>query len=484
MSWRKIRAEFDAVGREIIRIHRLATSGRLSEVTRDALYSLPRTDGRGSLLIGRKGAEALSRVAQTALRSDPFLRKRVGAAVVRREIERRYARHICSGHEIDDAVAQKIVTNTLECVRRKKIKTLTHILPCVLSHDTSEDSFLLGPVRFVTIAKLLREYDDKLKQHSTASKRRYKRQERERLRAKRPRLIGEEPPWPLIELERSSQLLEQEARAYLQTYKWAAVVRVPDFDLETSRQVARLCVETALNFLRLFIGAAHADDFRLGGGFRLEQKRVQLHEDEGGEISISWSRDAGDAVIDKDWVSKIFSGERGAWLRAGGTLIPWLQAVDEVPLIYRRLLDALWWYGEAVSEPLAHAKVIRYCAALEAFLGTRPDDVAHQIALRTAYLCSDDALVEGLGLYREVKRLYSVRSALVHGGLSPSHSRVVPAVYLGERICRDVLIEGLAWTMWLAHQDWKMDLRQLDQHFEHSLPVFSYGLYGNPTAGP
>lgn len=475
----RIHEQLQTCVRELVRFQALDTPQSFRQISRiDALHTINRPDGRGIFILGKVGATALHEASKLALGSDAKLRWRATVDSVRNEIKNRLLTEVFSGQTFDQTITERIISESLAAVAKTKLMTLTHVLPCILSHSTSRFEFSIGPVRFITTERFLEEYDADLVRYTQRTKRRWIWNDKMRIRRGIPEPF---PPrnskkWPRLEIERVAGAVESDARRYYSSYKWVAIVRVEDFDPNTSDQIAKISVETALNLLRLFLGAAHADDFRLGGNFRLEEKTSKIVKPKDGQLQIHFSRRSEHAIIDEDWIDIIFRDGDGYWITAAGGLIRWYQHSERLPIIYRRLLDALYWYGEGVAEPYSHAKIIRYSNALETFLGTRDQRLSEQISVRAAYFCADDVFSEAITWYKKVKAIYNLRSRLVHGDISPFDRSIGESVGDMEQIVRRVLLVGLQWTMWLAHQDPAMSVKRLHKHFERDLATFSYGL--------
>ena len=469
--------DFQHLLHEVNRFILIMNEGRFSEISRhDSLFLINNSNGAGHTIIGRTGSQILNRIAKRALNTDEDIRYRACVQTVRKTIEWYFSDQILkSRKELTPALAKKIIAKSVKHVRDKKIKSVTHYIPCILALESDRTEFSIGPVRFQTTEAFFEKNKSKISEHTKSTETKFIKDEKSIALGKRSRLLPtKKNEWPLLEIKKSAIYFEESLREYFKSYRWVASTKTNRFDTATSKRVARASIETALNILRLFIGAYHADHFRLGGGFRDESRSVTLTEDQEGKLLISISSKSEDATLGKDWLNFVFSPESGQWVQIAGSLIHIMQSGTNVPLLYQRLIDALWWYGEAVCEPLPNVKVIRYANALEVFLGTSAQDISHQLALRASYLCSDDVLAEGTEWYDKVKRFYDARSRLVHGRLSPMDLEIDEYVALGEQLTSKVLMEGLSWTMYLAHQNHRMGEREIARHFEQHLPWFSF----------
>ena len=78
-----------------------------------------------------------------------------------------------------------------------------------------------------------------------------------------------------------------------------------------------------------------------------------------------------------------------------------------------QLRRCLFWLAEAAAEPHAASAVVKICTALEAFLTKGREPVRNVLAERSAFLLSTGP-DRRVAVSRAVKRLYSVRSDVVH----------------------------------------------------------------------
>lgn len=469
--------DFSHIIGEMNHFTQLINDNKFSEISReDHLRFIDNPNEIGHKTIGRRGSLLFQEVSKRALNADETIRYRASLQTIRKAIEWHFADQILkSKKRLTSDLADKIVGKAVKYVRENKIKTVTHYIPCILAQETDRPEFSIGQVRFQTTDAFFEEYGSKITEHTKSTEAKFTQDEKLLILGARSRLLlAKDHGWPVVEIKKSARYFEDNLREYFSSYRWIASTKTEGFDNTIGERVARASVETALNIMRLFIGGYHADHFRLGGGFRDESKGVTLTEDQQGKLLISTTRRNEDATLGDDWLDFLFSPESEGWIHTAGSLISFIQSGISVPLLYQRLIDALWWYGEAVSEPLPHAKVIRYANALEVFLGTSSKDISHQLALRASYLCSKDVISEGSEWYDKTKKFYDARSRLVHGRMSPMDPEIDEYVSLGESISSKVLMDGLSWTLYLSHQNHRMGEKEIARYFEQRLPWFSF----------
>jgi hypothetical protein len=98
--------------------------------------------------------------------------------------------------------------------------------------------------------------------------------------------------------------------------------------------------------------------------------------------------------------------------------------------ISQRVLDAIYWFGEAVRETADAARIIKYATALERMLMTSEhDDIGKYVSERCAAFCWVGDPKKALEEYKaETESLDDLRSRLVHGDLSPLAPQVAEKV--------------------------------------------------------
>ncbi|CAL9618737.1 hypothetical protein SUDANB95_05764 [Actinosynnema sp. ALI-1.44] len=92
--------------------------------------------------------------------------------------------------------------------------------------------------------------------------------------------------------------------------------------------------------------------------------------------------------------------------------------------------------------------LLDYVIALEAVLlpydpDTRHGDISYRFRIHGAYYLAND-LGERREIFKQLQDLYTVRSALVHGGKYPDPNEITTAKEAAERLARAVLVKALA----------------------------------------
>ncbi|MGK7956757.1 MAG: hypothetical protein AB4063_16130 [Crocosphaera sp.] len=81
----------------------------------------------------------------------------------------------------------------------------------------------------------------------------------------------------------------------------------------------------------------------------------------------------------------------------------------------KRIWTALYWLGETMTEQEISSLIIKYATCLETLFNTREGGISEQISEFTAFICGYSK-EERLYIYDNIKKLYKLRSTIVHGG--------------------------------------------------------------------
>lgn len=436
-------------------------------------YSLPKNEGLGFISIGKKAEDKFNTIARRVHASDPRLAAKSNVSVLCKTIKHIFQEEILGKkNKLSQALADKIVSRAVKHVMTKKLTTITYFWPCVLLDDSEAHQFCLGPVIFTRTTQFLDQKKKLLKRYTRHVESEWIAKEIDSNAKLKASELGKKKK----EIQKTSKTFEKDLREHYQQYPWIAAIEVSDFEEEKSKEIANLCINTALNILRLFSPWQHAGDIRHDQARRYETRTPSLTEING-VLDISngfrWEQ-----RNEKGWVQKITSGKIGSWLVTAASLIPYLISGEAVPILYQRYINALWWYGEALAqEDVPYLKIISLSNALEAFLGTTEGDrkksISSQISKRAAFLLT---LHDGKEDWvRRVKQFYKVRSDLVHGRTPAFESSVKNQIGWGTRIVSQTLMQGLSWTLFLAKHPRPETVKEIHTRFERDLPQYASG---------
>ena len=126
----------------------------------------------------------------------------------------------------------------------------------------------------------------------------------------------------------------------------------------------------------------------------------------------------------------------------------------------KRMNRAINWLGKALNEADGHISFIQYFFTIEALLQKDENfgpSITHRISEITAFLLYEDR-IDRLHLYREIKKLYQIRSKIAHGNSIPNI--LYSQIFNLREICLD-LVKYL-----LINKDQFQTYEKLESHIE------------------
>jgi hypothetical protein len=431
----------------------------------DRLHGLQLPGGRGHRVMGRRAARLFSDLAER-------LRKRskdghaLGQETLDSALRHAFAELFhAEGRSVDEESVGEMTSRALK-ESRTHLEAVIHYLPCVLVTPATPQEFKVGPVRFLTREKFFSDHLTAIEaDHRTGN---------ERHRKEHARLIaaGKGPSGPALTPERSAEIekemLDSTCRYYRQL-PWVAEVEVPPCDERVSARRARDAAQGAMDLLKPFFEAQ-------GSHFRLaEDPSPTVSTDDltrrKGEFQFSWSRGGEGAFVKEGWWDEL-SQAHGWIVHAGGAALEGYVNPAVESALRDRWLDALDWYGQAISERRLAARLVKFAAALERLTVTEnKPGVTDLVTRRTALLATDDAAT--IARAREdAQEIYRRRSELMHGRLSPKSPEILNAVRLAHGVVPRALFGALELFYALNQhgQDKPEDLERKYSDLEKNLP--------------
>jgi hypothetical protein len=416
-------ADVQFVLAESARVHKLMADTPPAEwqnIPRDELIgSLPHPSGKGDMLCSGLGERRVWALAEQALKQSN--------AVGTLETERVHQvlkpilvdRFIKELRPIDEKEVERALASAVRQAKRDRSDRV-HFIPCRLMYAGDPDTFAVGPVTFMTLAK----FNEAMAPHYES----YVASD-----------VAPEQPHNL-------ESFLNDARHYYNDFTWVARVNVLNCDEGTSRMRADMAVTAALNFVHAFLGAFHTRRMHVAGPRLDQDRRARLSLDAANKLHVTCSSSATSAVGFLDGWGEHLEGETMAILLRGAA-----KALEPLadPSIQRpmgsRLVDAAAWFGDAVREPSTAAQIITAVTGLEALVMTgEHEDITDLLSSRAAAVayhpCGEKTFAE---LEAELRRAYAMRSRLTHGSLSPFDPEVEAFAPACLRLAEEVICAGL-----------------------------------------
>lgn len=268
----------------------------------------------------------------------------------------------------------------------ERMRTFCYFWPCQICHDEETLEVVIGPVRFRPMA------------HT------------------RPEIELGINSWG----EDARGAVADRIRGYFEGFTWMAEVSVEAADPKAAKALSLQCVQVALTVIRLFYGGATARRLRVAEEQSQLLQRAELYLEDGAP-QLVWSQSSGQESFPDGWWEDLNQGENAERLRLLDTIVTSIPFPDRHTLITRKLLNALTWFNDAVTDTQWGAQIAKFVNCLEclASCGERRDltaRVSERIAALVSAWPEEEAFEEVLA---KVKRVYTVRSELVHGSRDP-----------------------------------------------------------------
>lgn len=440
-------ADMEFVFGEAVRIAALP----FDELSRDdVIGTLPHPNGGGALLLcGLAAEKRIWAIAEEFLSTLPG-GGRVETEIVvdnfKGEIVGRFLKRKLpiTEQQVDRAIARAVKRAFGDCV------DMTYFIPCHLTGDREPDSISIGPVTFRRTEDVLCTLEPDFEHFVSVA-----------AESIAPGLYADPTD--------HGRMFVDGAKKYFGHFDWVAEVTVVNAARQISGERARLCVQSALDVFRLILGS-HGDHIRLEGpGMRvMEGARIVKTMD--GEVDIHLSQSPASACLGENWWAFCRTQFTDARLAAIGPLVGALASGELPPPLCQRILDALSWFGQAIDELSPGAAIVKFVSAIERLTqcGKKDDDgsVARIFRERAGALSFDFEHPDLENWRRQCGDLYSLRSKIVHGDVSPLAHEVAAAVKPAEHLTRWVVIRALDFFVYLGVQNPDWSARKLDAAFD------------------
>lgn len=455
---------------EIIRFQKLSDADRIAYFKKhrfEALCSLPHPNG-GSIICGQAAHDKFYEIAERFVASPPQLKAQTNLTGFVTSLKKTFSDFFVSQQrKIEPASADKMVSTAFKATSRA-FEEITHYVPCVLFYSTKIKRFQVGPVTFYRRKHFLEKLRAELKLLP------------KNITARKLAQIAEQIKmgWSADQFV-SAERAEDDARnliagalRHYRKFRWVAEVKIAKCDVDVSKEKALFAIRGALNLLKLLLGGEHTDRIRIAAdhGPADESAELTRREDQQLDVSRGWS--GGDNVIGDEWITLLLS--RGAAsCQNGGTVIQHSITLGATPHLSSRFMDALTWYGDAVSETTPSAKIVKFVSAIERAVGTGKESSpggagkgVTDIVVTRASILHAFATESDLSQSQDIMgRIYDCRSKLVHGSISPFDDKVRKLVYTTQEATRIILLQALIEFSGLGLGDTKLKEKDLKKHY-------------------
>jgi len=434
----------------------------------DALYSIP-DKRRGMIICGRDASERFYNIAERHLSSqkeeknktnlDEFVKK------LKEEFSRRFLQIV---EEITEKNMDRMISTAYRRISRE-FEPLIHYIPCAIFFSRTIESFEIGPVSFLHKTKFESTYGDEIDQLRIQ----IKEQHREHCASA---IADGFPANRIATEEQSQQLADYLVDGLLSSfgnYEWIAVVTISKCNEKVSYSRAISVTKTALNILKLLLGGEFTYRIKTGKDHGEFSKSARLTRKENGKLEISLASAPSGNVVGDEWL-EILSTNAAYHFGLATKVLELSLGFSDPPPLCTRFIDALSWYGDAVSEQSHAAKIVKFVSSIERITGTgiemdddgRERGVTEIVTNRSSILHSiatGEPLADSIP---KVSNIYECRSNLVHGSLSPFDESCVSYAHKAGEISRMILLAGLDYFFSLGIDDLSMNQKQLKKKYK------------------
>ncbi|MDY4385071.1 HEPN domain-containing protein [Pectobacterium aroidearum] len=395
----KWKGKLNEIFSEVIRIEGEIKKGNARFLKDDELFfKLTSSHVNYDIYCGRKAKSISHELANEILRRGK-LQGKVSSQAIREEFEIQFVNIIFS-KDVSDGFSihetNKLLDRVVTTARKMIVKSI-HYIPCRLIHFDNDAHIKMGPVSFKKIESLKNNILSKVR---------------------RKELI--------TYLKKENRHYISDVVKYYNGFQWYAEVSIDSCDIEMAKEQASTLVNYAINCMCLILGAQHSTGFKISDSeFNFERKAGLIVLPDSMEINPSLNiRIKENSVFTGDWPCELMESERGEILELCGLVLD--GALDYYPsnTIGQRFLDSIQWFGEATRESNCATRILKYIISLERLVITKKVDcVSEVLSSRVSILCSNNR-DEWPKWKCKIKKVYDVRSRLVHGTLSPKDKDV------------------------------------------------------------
>jgi len=342
---------------------------------------------------------------------------------------------------VQAALAAAVKRSASEC------KDITHFIPCTVVSDDDPRAFSVGPVIF-------RRREDFLQQRAPAFERYIES------------FIEVRPTASVEEAKDEGRSFVADATAYFDHFGWVAEITIENCAPKISKNLARQSLQAAQDVLRLMLGETYAAHLNMEGPPLGVVKTAELTM-VGDKLDISLGRSWPGRTLGAGWWPKIverFTKER---LAGAGRTIEMLIKMERDKPLCQRLLDAITWFGQAVTEQQPAPKIVKFVNGIERVTQCiKSDKVTETVCERAAALAFDYCCGDREHWLGRVKDLYDVRSRLVHGSMSPFDPDADRATREAEELATRILCRAIDFFMHLGLEASTWSPERLDEQFQ------------------
>jgi len=403
----------------------------------DAFCNIPHPSGHGFLTCGAFAWQKFDDIGDRVTELDRQLKGRVHPSAAKKAVINAFVNRVL--REERDVLREetvRLVVNDAAIALKESLATIEHYFPCVLFLYGGPDKFEIGPVTFSRRRKFFSGKRSALRQSVQTSERLHVEDVERAIEGGFPRDQAHTPT-------SSRQFVRHIQADALRTYRgypWVASVRIVRCDEKVSEEVAAHVVETALNVIRVFLGANRTEQIRLAWSRGDALRTAHLYADEDGTIHPRVGSRSIGPVGSENWHDGLFvvgNPEFNVFCSALRALVD----PNELVELHARFIDSINWFGDAATDTEPTASVVKYASAIERLLfGRYEPGRTRDFAKRIKLIFDEFDCVGKEHAYTNASEIYKIRSTLLHGSRSPRDLSARRLAITAEQLARTCLI--------------------------------------------
>jgi hypothetical protein len=273
----------------------------------DQMCDVARADGKGMVPCTRDAVRAIVSIAERRVAS--LANPNDYSVSDLAEAMRRHLVRAMIEEKSDEAIIQRVLRQSREETEKTHAERVFHF-PCVLVSSRNPETVSMGPVEFRPLAVFMKSRKDSFDEYIRS---------------------GHD--------ETSSRVWIKRFEKYGESYPWIASVRIPSCGRDNSQAGAETVAETAINLIRLFLGAGHARDMRLAHSVSRSPTNYDFVVETQGQFDLWATRSVPGAIVDDTWCDAMRMRAPEFWSRAERLLEA--TAREHVSEMVSRVVDGL-----------------------------------------------------------------------------------------------------------------------------------------------
>lgn len=441
------REDFDFICAEIVRFAKFTPADYKRVTAEDPhtfFYSLRGIEGR-MVIIGREASARLLAMAVRQLKLHPTFARRTTAAALQEKIRSEFSsRFLVEGQPTTNENIRGMLANARGKLEAS-FQTQRHFIPCSIFLSESVTRLPIGPVEFVKRETFMAEYEEQFAE----LRGRYEKRE--------PQNAGAAAA--------AGNSLTDCVTRHFNDFTWVAIVQVEPADDDRSYRKAAFLARSALNIIRLTYGRPYTYRMRTADERGRDAQSACLWLNPDGKFGYSFTLGGNDHVGGGNW-HDLIKDDPPFYKLAKKTLSA-CAGFDDGPHLCVRFIEALAWFGDAVTEIDPAPRIVKLVTAIEEMTVTgKAPGVTKTVCTRAARWHQFQTKDTFRTSYNHIEMLYDWRSKIVHGSVSPLDDALVAVSHEAEATVRLLLVTGLSFFEMLGLEDRRIDAAELNRLYE------------------